>query len=269
MNNFSDSFRGRPNTVRVYKSLFNCHIEGLVPEPLGEPITEQHLADFVRVWEGRSLSRQTIMSLLRLVKQYAKFYHQPCAEIRHLIAKLDRSEQQEEVLALNKEQADVLIETCRRLEPKFLPILLLGLHAGLRRGEVFGLRCSDIDVLKGRVRVARSYDGPTKTGKTRYVPMSAELVKTMTGARNLLFRPGNARVFEISDPNPMLRRLCYGVNLPELHFHSLRHTFCTIALEKGVSPRQVAAWAGHSSVNTTLSIYWNLTSSEVDINNAV
>jgi len=266
---FEDTFRGRPNTIKVYRSLYGCHIKGLVPDPLGGPITEQHLANFIRIWEGRGLAKRTIMSLLRLIKQYSKFNNQPCYDIRHLISGLERSEQQEEVLALNKEQADVLIEICKRLEPRFLPVLLLGLHAGLRRGEVFGLNCSDIDMLKGRVRIARSYDGPTKTGKTRYVPMSTELVRVMTATRNLLFRPGTERIFEVFDPNPVLRRLCYSSSLPELHFHSLRHTFCTIALEKGVSPRQVAAWAGHASVTTTLSIYWNLTGSEVDINNAV
>jgi len=266
MNNFSDSFRGRPNTVRVYKSLFKCHIEGLVPEPLGEPITEQHLADFVRVWEGRSLSRQTIMSLLHLVKQYAKFYHQPCAEIRHLIAKLDRSEQQEEHTVLGKEQASLLMSECRRLEPKFYPVLLLGLHAGLRRGEVFGLRCADVDMLKGKVRVAHSYDGPTKNGRTRYVPMSAELVRVMTGARNLLFRAATARVFEIFDPNPVLRRVCYGAKLPELRFHDLRHTYATLALEAEVSPREVQKLLGHSNLSTTLNIYWGITNQETDVN---
>lgn len=261
---FEDTFRGRPNTIRVYTSLYKRHIKGLVPEQIDESV----VIAMIKGWEDKGLARQTIISLLRLLKSYAKFTG-TTIEIRHLLAKIERSEQQAEVLALNKEQAELLINTCKRLEPKFLPVLLLGLQAGLRRGEVFGLHCTDVDMLKGKVRVARSYDGPTKSGKTRYVPMSAELIKAMTGARNLLFRPGNARVFEVHDPNPVLRRLCYGVGLPELHFHSLRHTFCTIALENGVSPRQVAAWAGHSSVNTTLSIYWNLTGSEIDINNAV
>lgn len=261
--NFETTFRGRPNTIKVYTSLYRRHIKGLAG-----PINDEVVLTMLKGWEEKGLSRQTIMSLLRLLKSYAKFTG-TTIEIKHLISGLERSEQQEEHLVLNKEQAALLMTTCQRLEPKFYPILLLGLHAGLRRGEVFGLRCSDVDMIKGRLRIAHSYDGPTKTGKTRYVSMTAELIKTMTSARNLLFRPGTERVFEIHDPNPILRRLCYSARLPELHFHSLRHTFCTTALENGVSPRQVAAWAGHASVNTTLSLYWNLTSSEVDINNAV
>jgi integrase len=38
-----------------------------------------------------------------------------------------------------------------------------------------------------------------------------------------------------------------------------------MALEGGTSPRQVQAWLGHSSLVTTMSIYWNLTSEEANL----
>jgi site-specific recombinase XerD len=38
-----------------------------------------------------------------------------------------------------------------------------------------------------------------------------------------------------------------------------------MALESGTSPRQVQAWLGHSSVATTLGIYWNLTTEAADL----
>jgi integrase len=156
--------------------------------------------------------------------------------------------------------------TCKQLRPEFYPILLLALHAGLRRGEIFGLTCGDIDMFKGNVRVAHSYKGPTKNGKTRYVPMSEELIKEMIKARNLLLRPSTMAVFEQMDPNPILRFLCSSAKVPVVRFHDLRHTFATMALENGVSPRHVAAWLGHSSVTTTLSIYWGLNKHEFDVN---
>jgi integrase len=87
----------------------------------------------------------------------------------------------------------------------------------------------------------------------------------MVAARNLLMRPTESKIFEQMNPNPRLRRLLRAANLPTLRFHDLRHTFATMALESGVSPRQVASWLGHSSVNTTLSIYWNLTKDEASV----
>ena len=258
---FEDTFRGRPNTIKVYRSLYGRHIKGLVPSPVDEKVVLTTL----KGWEDKGLSRQTILSLLRLLRNYAKFTGTD-VEIKHLISGLERSEQQEEHLVLNKEQAAALMDKCKQLEPKFYPVLLLGLHAGLRRGEVFGLRCSDVDMLKGKVRVAHSYDGPTKNGRTRYVPMSAELVRVMTAARNLLFRPGTERVFEVFDPNPVLRRVCYSVGLPELNFHGLRHTYATLALEAEVSPREVQKLLGHSNLSTTLNIYWGITDKDTDVN---
>ena len=72
-------------------------------------------------------------------------------------------------------------------------------------------------------------------------------------------KPTDSKIFESQDPNPKLRRLLKAAKLPILRFHDLRHSFATMALESGVSPRQVADWLGHSSTNTTISIYWNLT----------
>ena len=98
------------------------------------------------------------------------------------------------------------------------------------------------------------------------MPMSDELEKTMIAARNLLMRPVDERIFEEMNPNPRLRRLLGLAKLPTIRFHDLRHSFATMALENGVSPRVVADWLGHSSVNTTLSIYWNLTNNDTSLN---
>jgi integrase len=159
---------------------------------------------------------------------------------------------------LNPTQSKRLMNVCRAKDSDFYPILLLGLHAGLRRGEIFGLSCGDVDPLKGRVRVAHSYDGPTKNGKTRFIPMSKDLANIMIAARDLAFRDSKELIFEKMDPNPRLRRILRAAKLPDMHFHNLRHTFATLALEAGTSPKQVQVWLGHSSVATTLSIYWNI-----------
>jgi integrase len=246
--------------------LFRKHVKPLVIPEKAETWDEQCTLMVIKTWEDGGLSVRTRQSLLRILSKYVKFCGGPTLETKRFSRLLERSEQQAELTVLSKDQAGELMKACKRLEPKFYPILLLALHAGLRRGEIFGLRCGDVDVFKNRIRVAHSYDGPTKNGKTRYVPMSEELIKTMTDARNLLMRPVNERVFEISNPNYTLRRLLGHCGYGDIRFHDLRHTFATLALEDGVSPRIVANWLGHASVYTTLSIYWNLSKDEANIN---
>lgn len=266
--NFQDTFIGRPATVATYRSLFKHHIpaESILMSQAHLRWNEQCTTTMLMRWEREAgLARRTRMMLLRILRDFIKFNGGPEINLKSALRHLERSEQQKELLVLNKDQAELLMTTCKKVEPAFYPILLLGLHAGLRRGEIFGLRCGDINLFKGHIRVARSYNGPTKNGKTRFVPMSKELELAMTGARNLLMRPIGEQIFEAMNPNPRLHRVLREAGLPEMRFHDLRHSFATMALESGVSPRVVSDWLGHSSVSTTLNIYWNLSKNDVSL----
>jgi len=263
---FEDTFIGRPNTITTYKSLYKNYISKVEPETSWEEWREHETVKYLQIWEDAQLSRRTRQALLRILSRYIEFQGGPKIKTRAFARTLERGEQQQEPSVLSQQEAKALMTTCKRIRPGFYPILLLALHAGLRRGEIFGLTCGDVDMFKGRVRVAHNYKGPTKNGKTRYIPMSEELIREMVKARNLLLRPSTTTVFEQMDPNPVLRFLCTSAKVPTIRFHDLRHTFATMALENGVSPRHVAAWLGHSSVTTTLSIYWGLNKHEFDVN---
>lgn len=41
--------------------------------------------------------------------------------------------------------------------------------------------------------------------------------------------------------------------------HAMRHTFATRALERGIPPKVVQSYLGHSDVNITLNIYTHVT----------
>ena len=94
--------------------------------------------------------------------------------------------------------------------------------------------------------------------------MSKDLEKTLLESDNLN-RIGNKKIFKLFDPNPRLRNICKKAGVPEITFHQLRHSFCTFALDAGTNPRIVADLAGHSSVSTTLSIYWSNITKEVNL----
>ena len=262
---FEDTFQGRPNTIKTYKSLYRNHIEPRDYEPDWIKWNDESTQIMLDTWSRRGLGRSTKITLLRLLRLYVKFRGGPEIEIKQFIKGLERSEQQREVTTLTLVEASSLMRQAKEAKPRFYPVLLLALHAGLRRGEIFGLRCKDVDVLNNRILVSHSYHGPTKSGRSRVVPMSAELSRVLTEARNLLLRAPDEKVFEQFDPNPVLRGLCRKVGIKEIRFHDLRHTFASLALTKGVNPKQVSTWLGHSSVVTTMGIYWNLTQEEANL----
>ncbi len=263
--NFEDTLYGRPNTIKTYLSLYRRHIEPTDFEPDWVRWNEESTQIMLGVWDQRGLARGTKITLLRLLSKYVKFRGGPEIEVKKFIRSLERSEQQREVTTLTADEASRLMKLAREKKPRFYPVLMLALHAGLRRGEIFGLRCGDVDMLNGNLKVSHSYDGPTKSGRSRVVPMSPELSKTLTDARNLLMRDPSKKVFEQFDPNPVLKGLCRQIGIKPIVFHDLRHTFASMALTSGVNPKQVSTWLGHTSVVTTLSIYWNLSSEKSNL----
>jgi integrase len=60
------------------------------------------------------------------------------------------------------------------------------------------------------------------------------------------------------DPRNFTRsfdRLLKQAGLPHIRFHDARHTFTTLMLELGESPKVVQTMLGHSRIATTLDIY--------------
>ena len=59
----------------------------------------------------------------------------------------------------------------------------------------------------------------------------------------------------------MLKRVLARAGIPKVRFHDLRHTFATIALQKGVDIKTVSGMLGHFSAGFTLDTYAHVTTS--------
>lgn len=168
--------------------------------------------------------------------------------------------------------------------------VLLG--TGMRRGELLGLKWDDVDLDAARLHIrralvtvdARRKDSPgfawsePKTAKgrrtvaldDRSVQALREYRKRQAAERLALGSAYDDQglVFCQPDGTPMhpktfswqwdqqVKRL----GLPKLTVHGARHTWATLALQAGISPRVVQERIGHASVAITLGIY-----SHVDI----
>jgi integrase len=249
---------GRKNTAKTQISLFKKWV-------LTRPGDE--LPQLISYWQGKGLAPNTIRMLVGLTNRWRK--HQGYEEYpnaRQLVGKVMRTRQRAKVKSLTKEQARDLMEACKD-DPDLYTAAMISYHTGMRKGEVFGLKFSDINILEGKIIVERSYDGPTKNGQSRVVPISKDLEihlldKILENSHNYIGSKVIARQF---DPNPMLQARCRRKALPIITFHGLRHTFATLALEAGRSPRLVQEVLGHTKLSTTLDLYWNLVQEELQL----
>jgi integrase len=157
-------------------------------------------------------------------------------------------------------------------------IVALALFAGLRRGEVFGLRWADVTWPKGRTRaslrvsqafVQRKITTPKSAAGRRDVDLPARLVDLLQ--RHQKTRPphplddGTAFVIRQEngqpvDPDnwgrrvwPTIRR---AAKLPEtVSLHALRHTFGSLMLANDTPIKHVSQQMGHANVAITMDVY--------------
>jgi len=137
---------------------------------------------------------------------------------------------------------------------KLWPYYFVALHTGMRLREVCSIRVKDIDLLGRRIFVPHS-----KTNRSRYVPVSEELAEFLkgiiSGKKLDQLAVGEYTHFTICH---WFRKLCRKVGLDDFTFHSLRHTFSSVLLGKGVPIYKVSKILGHSSVVVTEAHYGHL-----------
>lgn len=256
---FTDTLTGRPNTIKTTSSLFRNHIQGKIP-PAGIGTTEAEA--IANGWLSSGLAPRTVISLLGVLEKYVKWAGYQPPDTSSLKRKIARAQQETEVKALTRDEAERLLEASKIHAPTYYPMLLCALHTGMRRGELMGLRACDVDLKSATIMVRRSYDGPTKNGKTRKIKITDGLLKNLQFVSSL---GPEDRVFPRFDPNPMIKRLCDIAGVKRISIHCLRHTLATLALESKASPRQVAQILGHSSTATTYKTYWSLLNDDMDM----
>lgn len=128
------------------------------------------------------------------------------------------------------------------------PLIICALQTGMRRGEIFNLKWSNIDFEYEIIELLE-----TKSGKSRKIPISSKMMKVFEEVKN-----GTEYVFinkETGLPYNDIKRSFHSVldkaGIKDFRFHDFRHTAATRMLEKGADIRTVQEILGHSSVSVT------------------
>lgn len=191
----------------------------------------------------------------------------------------------EEMHPLNERQARDMLSVVQ--DHPYEAIYVLALATGMREGELLGLRWEDIDLPRGRVRVAMTLhrgkgvftlEPPKSRASLRTLPlpeyaadalrrrrMQQESDQEAMGAAwmdtlHLAFTTGAGAPVRFDTLIRQFRKLIATTDIPTTtRIHDLRHTFATLLLERGVPIRVVSELLGHSSIGITLSIYGHVT----------
>jgi integrase len=137
---------------------------------------------------------------------------------------------------------------------------LLAAHAGLRAGEVRGLRWRDVDLEAGRLVIRRSiccgFTEAPKSGHERIIPLTltlrAALAKRPVKDRSkLVSRTSKGKQWGEFGLRGAFLAACKRAGMEGWRFHDLRHYFVTSLFRGGAPARAVQALAGHAHLTTT------------------
>lgn len=151
-------------------------------------------------------------------------------------------------------------------EERYRLAVLLGAFAGLRVGEVCGLRRSDIAFDEREIRLAVQYPAePLKTEMSREaVPIPDELVDALPrpadGGPVTVFAHDDGAQVSTWAIERQMRAVREGIpGLPEgFRFHDLRHYYASLLISSGADVKVVQHRLRHSSAKTTLDTYGHL-----------
>jgi integrase/recombinase XerD len=200
-------------------------------------------------------SRNRVMTGLKFLLRVTLRRHDLAAEIYHL------KEPQKIPLVMSRDEIRRLLAMAASIKARVMLSLAYG--CGMRAGEVVRLRVGDIDSAQNIIRIVQA-----KGRKDRNVMLPADILDLLrqwwrerptrhdadapTAERWLFpgYRPGRPlttrqflRLFHVAVA-------AAGITKP-VTLHSLRHSFATHLLERGVDIRVIQALLGHHKLETT------------------
>lgn len=267
----------------VKKSTFSAYVlltENHLLPAFGDQyeVSETDVQQFVLEKLESGLSKKTIKDILIVLKMILKFgaknkwiSYEPF-DIQYPTV---RENQSIEVLS-RTHQKKIMHYIQEHFTFRNLGVLIC-LSSGMRIGEICALTWEDIDTDNGVIHICKTIqriyviedgtrrtellmDTPKTKNSIREIPMSKDLLRMLKPIKKIV----NSSFFVLTnDEKPteprtyrsFYKNLLKHLDIPEIKFHGLRHSFATRCIESNCDYKTVSVLLGHSNISTTLNLY--------------
>ena len=263
------SLRVKASTLSNYRMKADKHILPAFGNVRYDKLTPEMVHRFIHQKLHDGLSAKYISDIVIEFKTMANYISKTYGFRNPLSAvSLPKAEPKEMQLMAPAQEKRLCHYLITHLNPTTLGILL-SLQMGLRIGEICGLRWEDIDLNHRILTVRRTVqrimmqtgtrlrtDSPKSRGSHRCIPIPGDLCRVLSqfyGQGYLL--TGSEKLTEPRTMQRRFRTILQKVQLPSMHYHTLRHQFATNCIRAGFDVKTLSEILGHASVETTLKLY--------------
>jgi len=270
----------RPKTAHQYSEIIVKHITPYIGQVTLKDLTQQRIERFYSELSRDGRGARTVQythQVLHKALEKAVLYSLLVRNPSHG-ATLPRQHHEEMKVW---DEAQVASFLAAASGSRLAALYHLAVVTGMREGELFGLKWSDVQWSAGAISVQRQVQRVPKIGWSFIEP------KTKAGRRTIRIGPGvmdalrhhqelqqlekkfagkrwieHDLIFPNSIGNPLepsnmrldYNRLLEEAGLPKIRFHDLRHTAASLMLNHGVPVIVVSNMLGHSKPSVTLDI---------------
>lgn len=180
------------------------------------------------------------------------------------------------------DQISHFLSVVKKYEEFYYGLFATTVYTGLRKGEVLGIKKSNINFDKNIIIIDQQiietkekgvHSGPVKTPSSERIvtidPLIASILKEQIQKNNiyklklgpeyedndLVFCHIDGKMVRPSTINRPFRAYIKRAGVPYIKFHDMRHTHATLLMALNVNPKLVSERLGHSSVTITLDTY--------------
>jgi integrase len=278
------------STFEAYESHIRFHFKpafgALSLRAITESMIQGYLATKSKSGAAPKSVKNHLVTLKLMLRHAIRWSHlavNPAAEVT-----APRSERREMEILTPAEVRHLLTARTKKGEPAIRPgwyvPIKLAIFSGLRQGEQFALRVSDLDFHGGQVRVRRSLRWDSKRTQADAPRYHFNEPKSKAGIRNVDLAPDlldDLRRYVAGLPGDDPERLLFpsaagtpldpknvvnrifkialaGAGLASIRWHDMRHTYASLQLAAGANIKYLSQQMGHASVAITLDRYSHL-----------